>query len=344
VRPITVACAGAGYWGKNLVRVFHDLPGVRLKAVCDPSPAVRQALGRQYPGLRLEEELQAVLADPEVEAVVLAVPAVRHYEAARQALEAGKQVYVEKPLAMSSAEAGELVELAAAKNRVLMVGHLLMYHPAVEFLAELVRRGELGEIYYLYAQRVNLGIVRRDENALWSLAPHDVSMILHLVGQEPATVSARGACYLQRGIEDVVFVNLQFPAGAMAQIQVSWLDPHKVRRLTIVGSEKMALFDDAESAEKVRIYDKAAQRRDYESYGEAITLRFGDVVIPHLDMAEPLKLECQHFADCVREHREPRSGGREGLRVVRVLEAAQRSLALRGAPVELQPCLRELAG
>lgn len=336
MRKITVACAGAGYWGKNLVRVFHDLPGVRLKAVCDPNESVRQAMGRQYPDLQVVEDFASVLRDPEVEAVVLAVPAIHHYEAARQALEAGKQVYVEKPLAMSSGEAQGLVELAAARNCILMVGHLLMYHPAVELLKQLVQRGELGDLYYLYSQRVNLGIVRRDENALWSLAPHDVSVILHLVEQEPASVSARGACYLQAGIEDVVFVNLQFPGGVMAQIQVSWLDPHKVRRLTIVGSRKMVLFDDVESAEKVRIYDKAAQRRDYDSYGEAITLRFGDVVIPHLNMAEPLKLECQHFAECVRERREPRSSGRDGLRVVRVLEAAQRSLAQHGAPVDLR--------
>lgn len=335
MREITVACVGAGYWGKNLVRVFHELPGVQLKTVCDLNESVRQSIARQYPDLEVGGDYQSILQDAQVEAVVLAVPAVHHFEVARQALEAGKQVYVEKPMAMSSVEAEALVELAEAKNSVLMVGHLLEYHPAIDLLKHLVQSGELGDIYYLYSQRVNLGIVRRDENALWSLAPHDLSVILSLVEQEPDSVSARGACYLQDGIEDVVFVNLHFLDQKMAQVQVSWLDPHKVRRLTIVGSKKMVLFDDVESTEKVRIYDKAAQRRDYESYGEAITLRFGDVVIPHLNMIEPLKLECQHFAECVREHKQPRSDGRDGLRVVRVLEAAQRSLAQQGAPAKL---------
>lgn len=335
MRHITVACVGAGYWGKNLVRVFHDLPGVHLKMVCDLNESIRQATSLQYPQVQVVAEYQRVLEDPEVEAVVLAVPAIHHFAAARQALEAGKHVYVEKPMAMNTAEAEVLVETADRQGRILMVGHLLEYHPAVELLKRLVQRGELGEIYYLYSQRVNLGIVRRDESALWSLAPHDVSVTLHLLGQEPDSVSARGECYLQAGIEDVVFVNLHFPDHKMAQVQVSWLDPHKIRRLTLVGSQKMALFDDVESTEKVRIYDKSAQRRDYESYGDAITLRFGDVVIPHLHMVEPLKLECQHFADCVRDLSVPRSDGRDGLRVVRVLEAAQHSLEQQGKPVNL---------
>ena len=217
-----------------------------------------------------------------------------------------------------------------------MVGHLLEYHPAVAMLRTLVQAGELGDIYYLYSQRVNLGIVRRDENALWSLAPHDISVILHLLDQEPDAVSARGECYLQPGIEDVVFANLHFADGKMAQLQLSWLDPHRIRRLTVVGSRKMAVFDDVESAEKVRIYDKAAERPEYDSYGESINLRFGDVVIPRLEMREPLKLECEHFSACVREGKTPLSDGRDGLRVVRVLEAAQASLSQNGAPVELR--------
>lgn len=333
-RVVTLACVGAGYWGKNLVRVFEGLPDARLKTICDSSAVILESMQNQYHEVEVCAEYSEVLADPEIEAVVLAVPAVRHFEAAKQALEAGKHVYVEKPMTLCSAEAEDLVELAERESRVLMVGHLLEYHPAVQVLKKLIDDGELGEIYYLYAQRVNLGIVRRDENALWSLAPHDVSVLLYLLGQEPDTVSARGACYLQDGVEDVVFVNLHFADGKMAQVQVSWLDPHKIRQLTIVGSQKMVVFDDMASSDKVRIYDKSAERRDeYESYGDAITLRFGDVVIPHISMAEPLRLEAQHFVECVREAKTPRSDGRDGLRVVRVLEAAQRSLKEGGVSI-----------
>ena len=332
---VTLACVGAGYWGKNLVRVFDGLPDARLKTICDSSSEIRKSMRDQYHEVEVSAEYGEVLADPEIDAVVLAVPAVRHFDATKMALEAGKHVYVEKPMTMCSSEAEELVELADRQSRMLMVGHLMEYHPAVELLKKLIDGGDLGEIYYLYAQRVNLGIVRRDENALWSLAPHDVSILLYLLGQEPDSVSARGECYLQDGVEDVVFVNLHFADGKMAQIQVSWLDPHKIRQLTIVGSQKMVVFDDTESSEKVRIYDKAADRDDYESYGDAITLRFGDVVIPHINMAEPLKLEAQHFVECIQGGIHPRSDGTDGLRVVRVLEAAQNSLRQDGTPCEL---------
>ena len=331
----TLACVGAGYWGKNLVRVFNGLSDVRLKTVCDASPDVRKAIRERYREVKVCAEYSEVLDDPDVEAVVLAVPAARHFEAAKAALERDKHVYVEKPMTLCGSDAEELVELAERQGKVLMVGHLLEYHPAAELLKKLIEEGDLGEIYYLYSQRVNLGIVRRDESALWSLAPHDISVLLFLLGQEPDSVSARGECYLQDGVEDVVFVNLHFADGKMAQLQLSWLDPHKIRRLTIVGSRKMAVFDDMESAEKVRIYDKAAERSNYESYGDAITLRFGDVVIPHIHMVEPLRLEAQHFAQCVREGTQPRSDGRDGLRVVRVLEAAQQSLEQSGVPCEV---------
>jgi predicted dehydrogenase len=334
-QPITLACVGAGYWGKNLVRVFHGIPEVRLKLVCDLDEGIRKVVGQQYHDVEVVADFNRVLEDEEVEAVVLAVPAVHHFEAARQALQSGKHVYVEKPMTLGVVEAEQLVELADQQGKVLMVGHLLEYHPAVQMLKGLIQQGELGEIYYLYAQRVNLGIVRRDENALWNFAPHDVSVILYLLEQEPDAVSAQGECYLQEGVEDVVFVNLHFADRKMAQLQLSWLDPQRIRKLTIVGSRKMAVFDDEESTEKVRIYDKSAERGDYESYGDAITLRFGDVVIPHLNMVEPLKLECQHFAECVRQGKTPRSDGRDGLRVVRVLEAAQKSLEQNGVPVAL---------
>ncbi|MFT7695815.1 MAG: putative dehydrogenase [Candidatus Latescibacterota bacterium] len=332
---VSLACVGAGYWGKNLVRAFNDLPTVQLKQVCDASPEILARIGQQYPDIRTTSDYLGLLNDHDIEAVVLAVPATQHYEMARAALEKGKHVYVEKPLTLKAGEAQDLCALASERGLVLMVGHLLLYHPAVQMLKKLVQTGELGDIYYLYAQRVNLGIVRRDENALWSLAPHDISVILYLLDQEPDAVSARGECYLQPGVEDVVFANLHFADGKMAQLQLSWLDPHKVRKLTVVGSNKMAVFDDVESAEKIRIYDKAAESANYASYGDSITLRFGDITIPHIDMAEPLKLECQHFIDCISTGKTPRSDGRDGLRVVRVLEAAQRSLERNGAPEPL---------
>ena len=332
---VNIACVGAGYWGKNLVRVFRDLPDVNLSQVCDADPNIRAAIQGQYPGIETGDNYDRLLADESLDAVVLAVPAAHHYALAKKALEQGKHVYVEKPMTLSSTDAAHLVELAAERDRILMVGHLLEYHPAVQMLRRLIEAGDLGDLYYLYAQRVNLGIVRRDENALWSLAPHDISVILHLLGQEPDAVSARGECYLQPDIEDVVFANLHFADGKMAQLQLSWLDPHRIRRLTVVGSRKMVVFDDVESTEKVRIYDKSAERPEYDSYGDSISLRFGDVTIPRLEMAEPLKLECQHFVDCVRNGQTPLSDGHDGLRVVRVLEAAQASLRQKGAPVQI---------
>ncbi len=333
---VTIACVGAGNWGRNLVRVFDGLTDVRLKTICDANEDIRSGLRGQYPEAGVESDFAAVLADPEIDAVVLAVPAVHHFETAWQALEAGKHVYVEKPIALSYDHARQLTELAEGRGLVLMVGHLMEYHPALRLLKQIVDDGELGDILYIYSERVNLGVVRKDENALWSLAPHDISMILHLVDGEPESVSARGACYLQEGIEDVVFANLRFADGKMAQVQVSWLDPHKVRKLTVVGTKKMAVFDDMESAEKVRVYDKAAEKQGYESYGESITLRFGDIVIPHVHPAEPLKLECQHFVDCVQSGDTPVSDGRDGMRVVRVLEAAQRSLMADGVPYGME--------
>ncbi len=335
MNSVQIACVGAGYWGKNLVRVFRDLPEVNLRRVCDADSTIRSAIENQYPELETCASYETLLADNDLDAVVLAVPAAHHYPLARQALERGKHVYVEKPMPLNAEHAEHLVALAEEHQRILMVGHLLEYHPAVQLLRSLVQTGDLGEVYYLYSQRVNLGIVRRDENALWSLAPHDISVILHLIDQKPTTVSARGASYLQPGLEDVVFANLHFADGKMAQLQVSWLDPHKIRRLTVVGSRKMAVFDDVESTEKVRIYDKSAERQQYDSYGDSITLRFGDVVIPQLEMAEPLKLECQHFAECVLRGRTPLSDGYDGLQVVQVLEAAQASLGQNGIPVEL---------
>jgi predicted dehydrogenase len=252
------------------------------------------------------------------------------------ALEAGKDVYVEKPFTLEIAHAVELIALAEANKRVLMVGHLLEYHPVVTRLREMIGREELGRLYYIYSQRVNLGTVRTDENALWNFAPHDISVIMFLLGATPTDVTARGQCYLQKGVEDVVFLTMNFGDEAMAHVHVSWLDPHKIRKLTLVGDRKMAVFDDLEANEKLRIYDKGAKvNQDYNTYAEYVGLRFGDITMPYIKVGEPLQIECRHFIDCVRSRKQPVSDGQDGLRVVKVLDAAQRSLKLNGEPVRL---------
>jgi len=334
---IGMAVVGAGGWGKNLVRNFAAAPGARLVWCCDLNEAVLSRLAPQLPGTRMTTRVEEVLASPDVDAVAIATDAPTHHLMARQALEAGKHVYVEKPLTLEARTSRELIRLAEARGKQIMVGHLLLFHPAVEKIESLLGSGELGDIYYMYTQRLNLGVVRKDESAWWSLAPHDVSVILHLFGAEPGTVSARGESYLQPGVQDVVFVNLHFPDRRMAQIHVSWLDPHKMRKMTIVGTKKMVVFDDMEAAEKIKIYDKGADvRPDYASYNEAITLRQGDIHLPRVDMTEPLSRECRHFVDCVRENRRPKTSGEDGLRVVRVLEAAQVSIEEGGRPVTLE--------
>jgi len=333
---LNVAVIGAGSWGKNLVRNFASASGARLTVICDRDEKRLEGFRAAHPEARLTPDINEVLEDASVDAVVIATDAPLHFAHAKAALVAGKHVYVEKPMCQSATQAQELNLLAARMGRKLMVGHLLLYHPAVEKLKSLVDSGELGRIYYMYTQRLNLGVVRSNENAWWSLAPHDISVIDYLFAATPTRVSAQGQCYLQEGIEDVVFATLYFADGRMAQIQTSWLDPHKMRRMTIVGAQKMVTFDDMEPAEKVWIYDKGATANlNYSSYGEAITLRQGDIYIPKLDTAEPLRLECQHFVDAIVKDTEVRSDGRGGLEVVRVLEAGQRSIRGGGRPEEV---------
>ena len=328
---------GTGDCGRNLLRNLARAG--ELAAICDRRPEALTALRAAYPQARAETDPEQVFRDSSIEAVAIAANSSAHYALARAALEAGKHVLVEKPLAQSSREAAHLVELAESKDLTLMVGHLLIYHPAVDKLRELLTSGQLGPIRYLYAQRVNLGKIRQDENALWSFGPHDVSVILDLVGAMPARVSATGHAYLQPGIEDVVFVHLEFPGGQIAHIHLSWLDPHKIRRLTLVGASKMAVFDDMEATEKVRIYDKGvggSAAGGVLEYQDALTLRFGDILIPELTMREPLEIECKDFVSAIRDHRPPKASGRDGYQVVQVLEAASHSLAGGGVPVRLE--------
>jgi predicted dehydrogenase len=331
---VGVAVVGAGAWGINHVRAMSRTQGAELVLVCDGSSAARERAHILAPRARIASDLHDALVSEDVDAVVLATPAKDHAAQAHRILDAGKHVLVEKPIALNSAEAHALVCAAENQKRTLMVGHLMLYHPAVEQLKAMIDSGLLGRIYYIYALRVNLGRVRQDENALWSLAPHDVSMIEYLLSDEPESVSARGGIYLQDHIEDVVFVNLRFRSGVSAQIQVSWLDPRKERRLTIVGSQKMVEFDDVHPVEKIRIYDKGVDRPpSFTEYAQFLSIRNGDIHIPQVSMAEPLERECRHFIDCVAQGKRPLTDGPSALRVVRVLEAAQKSLERDGAPV-----------
>jgi predicted dehydrogenase len=338
-----IAIVGAGSWGKNLVRNFYELRRQNTVYACDLDAAKLERLRNAFPLLKTTPNYQEILANENIKAVVVATTAVGHFEKAKQALEANKDVFVEKPLTLSTRDAVELVKLAERHQRILMVGHLMIYHPVSLQLRELIKNGDLGEVYYIYSQRVNLGQVRKDENALWSFGPHDLSLLFYLIDQEPIDVAARGQTYLQNGIEDVVFVSLNFPNRVSAHIHLSWLDPHKLRKVTVVGSKKMAVFDDTATTEKLRIYDNRAEKKiDYDTYGDYITLRFGDVVIPYVAVTEPLKLECQHFLDCIEKRLTPRTDGRDGLRVVKVLEAANQSLKNNGIPVNLENYFAEL--
>lgn len=321
---VSVGVVGLGYWGPNLARNFDALPDAELRWCCDARPELRERFAAQFRNAKVTDALEDLLADPELDAVVLATPVPTHAELAVRVLEAGKHCFVEKPLAQSVADAERAVAAAEESGKVLMVGHLLEYHPGVRKLKEVASSGELGEIRYIYGNRLNLGKVRKDENALWSLGAHDVSVLLHLAEEEPAELHAFGESYMHPPVEDVVFCYLRFPSGLMAHLHLSWLDPHKERRFTIVGSEKMATFDDMELEQKLVIYDKGFEQ-DYQGYGEYIA-RSGDIWSPRISNEEPLRIECEHFAECIRDGRTPISDGHSGLRVVRVLEGLQQSL------------------
>jgi predicted dehydrogenase len=322
--PVAVGVVGLGYWGPNLARNFASLPGAELRWCCDADDDVRARLEARHPGTRFTADLDDLLSDPTLDAIVLATPVVTHATLAVRVLDAGKHCFVEKPLAQSVADAERAVEAAAAAGRVLMVGHLLQYHPGVNKLKEIADSGELGDIHYIYGNRLNLGQLRAEENALWSLGAHDVSVLLHLADEEPFELNARGESYMREGVEDVVFAFMRFPSGIAAHLHLSWLDPHKERRFTVVGSRRMATFDDMDPERKVTVYDKGFDEKA-DTYGEYIT-RSGDIWSPRVPNDEPLRLECEHFLACVREGRTPISDGASGVRVVRVLEGLQQSL------------------
>jgi predicted dehydrogenase len=321
---VRIGVVGLGYWGPNLARNFAAIEGGDLAWCCDASEDKRERWRAAFPGARFTGDLDDLLGDPDLDAVVLATPVPTHGALAEAVLRAGKHCFVEKPLAQSVAEAERAVAAARESGRTLMVGHLLEYHPGVAKLKELAGAGELGDIHYIYSNRLNLGQLRADENALWSLGAHDISVLLHLAQEEPYAVEARGESYMRPGVEDVVFGFLRFPSGLAAHLHLSWLDPHKERRFTVVGARRMATFDDMDAERKVTVYDKGFDEVA-GNWGEYM-MRSGDIWSPRVPNSEPLRLECEHFVRCVREGTAPRSDGESGLRVVRVLEALQDSL------------------
>lgn len=336
MQNIRVGVLGCGYWGPKLIRNFYEIPGSDLRLVCDLRPERLEHIQNLY-GVQVTQNYQELL-ESDVAAIAIATPVSTHYELAMAALEAGKDILVEKPLAANARQAREMVELAEQRGCILMAGHTFEYNPAVEYLRNLIAQGELGTVYYVNATRVNLGIFQKDINVLWDLAPHDISILLYLLNMTPLSVSARGRAYVQRGIQDVAFVTLDFPNNIMADIRVSWLDPCKIRRITVVGSRKMVVYDDVEPTEKIKIYDKGVEVPPYSDTLEEFHLsyRYGDITTPAISTEEPLKIECKHFLECVRTRQTPRSDGRSGLRVVSILEAAEHSLDNGGQQEEVR--------
>jgi predicted dehydrogenase len=333
---IRLGCLGYGAWGRNVARVADSTPGARVVAVAELDPDRRDSAAGRLPHADLCPDDRALFARLDVDAVLIATDAATHGRLVQAAAAAGKHVFVEKPLALDAADARAAVAAARRASVVLQVGHLMRYHPAVEVLTAIARE-ELGRIRCVSAQRLNFGRVRSDENVLFSLGPHDLSIMLELFAAPPVSVAAHGAAYVRPGVEDLAFVTLRFPGGALGQMHLSWLDPHKVRRLTVVGERKMAVLDDMEPREKVRVYDQAVEPSDgYFVYGENLAMRAGDIRIPRFQATEPLAVEIAHFVECVREAQPPRTGGDEGVAVVEILEAAQESMRNGGQPVTLE--------
>jgi len=327
MKPLRVAVIGLGYWGPNIVRNFVELPQAEVAWVCDLDGDKRLNILRRYPALRAAEDYARILADPAVEAVAIATPVATHFELAAAALEAGKHVFVEKPLAGSSEEAQDLIERAEARGLTLMPGHTFLYSPPVNMVRALILSGGLGEIYFISTSRVNLGLHQPDVSVVWDLGPHDFSILRYWLGESPSRVSAHARSCVVPGIPDVAFVTLEFPAGTLAHVELSWLAPSKLRRTAIVGSEKMVVYDDA-STEPVRLFDSGVTLPDPETFGEyRLSYRTGDIISPRIDAAEPLRLELADFCSAVRNGHAPRSSAELGLEVIRMVEAVDRSLA-----------------
>jgi predicted dehydrogenase len=333
-----IAVVGCGYWGPNLIRNFSQLPACQVSVCCDLDQRRLAWVSRRYPGVTTTRDIEVILEDKSVTAVCICTPVATHALLARRALEHDKHVLIEKPMTWSGADCLELIDQAERRGRVLMVGHTFEYAAAVLKTKEIVDSGELGEILYIFTSRVNLGLFQPDINVVWDLAPHDVSIINFLLSRLPGTVNCQGTAHYRKGIEDVATMTLNYGNGTIAFIHNSWLDPNKVRRTTVVGTKKMLVYDDVESQEKVKIYDKGVECPPYyDTFGEfQLSYRYGDIYSPKLDDYEPLRAECGHFVDCIRNGRAPRTDGYCGYRVVTVLEAAQQSLRSSGAAVPVE--------
>jgi predicted dehydrogenase len=330
---VNLGIIGCGYWGINLVRNFSQTDNCKLKYVAEVSKERSKFILDNYNNVKVTADYNILLNDPDIQAIVIATPAIDHFEQAKSALLSGKHTFVEKPLALKSSQALELVKIAENSGKVLMVGHTVIYNDAIRVVKEIIESGEIGKIYYAYASRLNLGKVRNDVNVMWNLAPHDVSVLNYLLDKKPVKVSARGLCYIQDGIEDVVYLNIGYEDNINAQIHLSWLDPNKQRMITIVGSKQMLVYDDI-SNDRIMIFDKGIDKQnkneflgEYKDYGEyQLIQRAGEVRIPKVNINEPLKIECQHFIDCIINKIEPLTGGKSAVEVIRVLEAADYSL------------------
>lgn len=332
VSRVGIGAVGCGYWGPNVIRNFSDLPAVDVVRICDADPARLDSVARRHPAAVPTADFADLLTDPAVDAVYLATPVSTHYRLVREALFAGKHVLVEKPIATTVEQAEELAALAESRGLVLMVGHTFVFSPPVRKVKELIDGGTVGPIHYLETTRVNLGLFQKDVSVVWDLAPHDLSIILYWLEEVPQIVSARGRAYHDDGLEDVAFITLEFPSRVIAQIQVSWLAPSKLRRTSVVGRNRMVIYDDLEPVEKVKVFDRGVERQP-DSYGEfQLTYRSGDILSPTLATTEPLKLECQHFVECVRTGQTPLTGARSAVDVVRILQAVEQSLRSGGFP------------
>jgi predicted dehydrogenase len=334
---IKVGVVGCGYWGPNLVRNFRQSSECQLKVLCDASEQRLAHMRRLYPEVATTQQFTDLLEDRDLEAVVIATPVRFHYPMAKAALEAGKHVFIEKPITRTESEAEELVALARQKGRILMVGHTFLFSPAVRRMKEIIDAGDIGAVQYIAARRLNLGLIQKDINVAWDLAPHDISILLHLLDEVPETVSCQGSWHVTKGIEDVTMMYLSFKKNRCATIHNSWLDPKKVRQMTVVGSRRMIVYDDTEPLEKLKIYDARVDAPPhYDSFAEfTYSYHYGDSYVPYIKQDEPLKLEAQHFLECVREGRTPITSGQLGLEVVRILEASNESLRLQGAAVKV---------
>ncbi len=333
---IKVGVVGCGYWGPNLIRNFRSLPDCQLKLMCDVNESRLKHLRSLYPEVKGETDFNHVLNGAGLDAVVIATAVKLHFPMAKASLLAGKHTFVEKPMASSAGECQELIDIARQKGLVLMTGHTFLYSPAVRKIKEIVDKGDIGEIRYISARRLNLGLFQKDINVAWDLAPHDISIILHIMEEFPVTVNCRGSAHITPGIEDVTTMCLSFRKQRTAIIHSSWLDPRKIREMTIVGSKRMVVYDDVAPLEKIRIFDARVERPPhYDTFAEFhYAYHYGDMYAPYIKQEEPLKTECQHFLDCIRESRNPLTGGERGLELVRILEASSQSLKLGGGPVD----------